>query len=404
MSERDKDAGPIKALEELLPVLPRDPGAAAHGKANFLKQASEMRAVETGKQQSRQKSIFGAIFSTPTGKRRGQAYKSLLAAVIILVFLFGGSGLTVYAAQDSLPNAGLYPLKTWSEDTVLKLVVSSPSRINYVLDFSDRRLDEMAGLVIAGQVIPEGVVLRLQDEMEQALDLAASMDDVQLIQQIERIRQRAESQLGKVDALITAAAASEQQLLLRARIRIEEQIQLCGYAQADPQGFRSLIQQRQQDRKQLSEGETGNGNGSPVHTFTPTPGGGGYGPGGGTGQQTGVGTPQATGGGYGPGPGTGEKTPLGTAQPTGGGKGPGPGTGEQTPVGTPQPTGGGTGQGPAYDEQTPAVTPQSTGGGTGPGPINGEPTPAGTPQPGEGGPGPGQQDPSVTPVKNGSAP
>jgi len=321
-----------KALAELRPTPARDPAAAARGRAVFLAQAAAAR-----KQAARQPGWFGSLFSArPRMQRRWT--NALIAAFLSIAVFFGGTATTVYAAQDSLPDQSLYPVKTWSEDAILSLTASPQARLNYTLDFTDRRIREVAELLSNGKAVPERVFTRLQDQLEQVLNLVAGMDDPTMIQDLEQIRLRAEAQLQTVAELMAGAPRSDQPILLQTHMRLQEQVQLCAMGETNPGGFKLQIQQRQQYRGGRGSGLTPTPDGNAAQTptgqtpsETPLPSGGGYGPGQGGNEATG--TP----GQYGPG--------QGGAQPTGtpGHYGPGPGSGgqEQTPQ-----QGGGSGKGP----------------------------------------------------------
>jgi hypothetical protein len=237
----------------------------------------------------------------------------------IAVF-FGGTGATVYAAQGSLPNQALYPVKTWSEDAILSLTGSAQMRLNYTLDFSDRRVAEMAGLLAAGKPIPEGVEIRFQNELDLALELAAGMDDPQAIQQLEHMRRRANAQYQMMTMMISGAPESAEPLLLRIHARLQEQIQLAAMGESDMPGFRMRLRQRFQNQGGSGEPTPGTGN-NPQ----------------GPGPMNPTNMPGPSGSGNGPGP----MGPTGMPEPSGTGMGPGP----QTPNRTPQP-GGGSGHGP----------------------------------------------------------
>ena len=243
---------------------------------------------------------------------------TLIAVVLALVVCFGGTGATVYAAQDSLPDQALYPVKTWSEDAILSLTGTPQMRLDYTLEFSDRRVAEIAGLLASGKSIPEGVETRLQNELDLALKLAAGMDDSQVIQRLAQIRKRVETQMQTMTMLMSGALESADPILLRTQARLQEQIQLATLGEADPQGFRMQIQQRFQNQGDSGEQTHGTDNNpqdpGPVNpTEMPGPSGTGNGPGPGGNQTTG--TPCQ----YGPGSHTPDRTP----QP-GGGSGQGP--------------------------------------------------------------------------------
>jgi hypothetical protein len=84
---------------------------------------------------------------------------TLIAMIVTITIVFGGAGATVYAAQGSLPDELLYTVKTWSEDARLSLVGSAQDKLGLTLDFTDRRVAEVARLQAAGKPIPEGLRL-----------------------------------------------------------------------------------------------------------------------------------------------------------------------------------------------------------------------------------------------------
>jgi hypothetical protein len=333
-----------KTLEELRIVPPRDPEAAARGKANFLKQAAGMRAAVSRKQEYRHNGWIHTLFPAFPRKERTPVFNTLMAVILAVAVFFGGAATTVYAAQDSLPNQSLYPVKTWSEDTLLSLTGSPLTRLNYELDFTDRRIAEMTSLAAAGTPIPERVITRLQNELDQALELAAGLEDIQMLQQLEQILLRAETQLQTMNALMAGAPASDQPVLLQAHARIQEQVRLCALGETDPGGFRLQIRQRQQYRGGSGIGTPGLENEPQLHGGTPMPAL--------NGPQTPGGTPMPTGNGYGPGPGNGLHNPDGTPVPTGSNSS---NPGGNQPSGTPGQYGPG-----------PQSTPQSGGSGHGP--------------------------------------
>ncbi len=332
-------------LDELQSFPPRDPVRAARGEADFLKQADEISSAVSREQETGLMGWIYTISSIFQRKERVPVLKPLFAVVIAVALLLGSTGATVYAAQDSLPDQALYPVKTWSEDALLSLAGSSGSRLMYDLDFSDRRITEIAGVLAKGNPVPEMAVTRLQNELQQALELAAGMDDPQMLQQLERIHLRAEAQLQRMTVLMSGASESAQPALLQVRNRIQQQVQLATMGQADPQGFKLQVQLHRQN-----QGGSGN--------QTPEPGNGPQEPT----MQTPAGTPMPAGDGYGPGPGNGPQGPAmqtssGTIVPPGNGNGSGMsgnqftetpgqyGPGMRSPDSTP-PSGGGAGKRP----------------------------------------------------------
>ena len=268
--------------------------------------------------------------------------KVLISAALALFVFLAASGATVYAAQDDLPGQNLYQVKTWSEDTAMNLAISNQTRLEYALDFVDRRVAEASGLISAGLEIPEQLETRLRTQMEQALHLAAGLDDTQMLQQLEQIRLRFENQFQIMNMLMTNAPEGVQPILQRIRDRFRQQVQLVELGQSDPQEFKA----------QARNGFGPNGTQYQNSTAEPGP----------NGSQNQNGSTQ-------PGP-NGTQNQMGTGEP-------GPnGSQNQNGPGEPQPT-------EAPDANNPAG-PQPTD------PSNGY--------------GPGQPQSTVTPVSNGPGP
>jgi hypothetical protein len=306
------------AFDDLQNIPPRDPQAAARGQANFLKQGAVFRQSASREADRRPNRWSDNIFPLFLRKERLPVLNTLIAIVLAVVVFFGGTGATVYAAQDSLPDQALYPVKTWSEDAILSVTGSPQMRLNYALDFSDRRVAEMSGLLAAGKTIPEGVETRLQNELDLALELIAGMDDSQAIQQLVQARQRAEAQYQMTTMLMSGAPESAEPLLLRTHACLQEQIRLASMGETDLQGFRMQIQKRFRNKGGAGEQTPGTSNnpqgpGPMSPTEMPGPSGTGNGPG------PGMNQPAGGSGQYGPG----SQMPDRTPQP-GGGAGHGP--------------------------------------------------------------------------------
>jgi hypothetical protein len=299
------------AFNDLQNIPPRSPQPAARGRANFLGQAAVFRQAVSRKADRRHNRWNNIIFPLFQRKERLPVLNTLFAVVLAMTVFFGGTGATVYAAQDSLPDQALYSVKTWSEDAILSLTGSAQMRLNYALDFSDRRVAEMADLLAAGKPIPDGVETRFQNELDLALELAAGLDDPQAIQQMVQIRQRAETQMQTMTMLMSGAPGSAGPILLMAHARLQEQIQLAVMGESDMPGFRIQIQQRPQNQGGSGEPTRGTGSnpqgpGPMSPTDMPAPSATGNGPG--------MNQPTEMPGQYGPG----SQMPDRTPQPGGG--------------------------------------------------------------------------------------
>ncbi len=370
-TENELDEHLYRLLDRARTAPPLDPQIVAQERAKFLAQGELFRSAASQTKSRRHIGWINTLVIAFQRKERIPMLHTLIAIIVTITLFFGGAGATVYAAQGSLPDEALYPIKTWSENVRLSLAGSSQGKLDLTLEFTERRVAEIVDLQASARQVPEGVVNRLQEELDAALRIAAGMNDSQMVQALEQIRLRAETQSQIMTALMAGGSGQEGQVLARIQERLQEQTQLAAGGEADPQGFRLQVRNRdRQNRPTQAPNPTQPGPNPHTPSAMPSPTGNSYGPGPGGNQATG--TP----GQYGPGEPNPSKTPL----PTGGSYGPGPGAGQQTS------TPGGYGPGPQAGTST--CTPAQNGR-SGPGP-----NPSQTPQ--VGGPETGQQNPGAT--------
>ena len=354
MTKRDDKLDPKLGalLEQLRPTPARDLQAAAKGRAKYLDEAISIRQAVSPIPSNRHTRWIDTIQTAFRRKERSPMLATLVTILLSVTLLFGGAGATVYAAQSSLPDDLLYPVKTYSEDARLDLAGGPQQQLGLSLDFTNRRVDEIAALSASGKPIPTAVVNRLQAEIEGGLQLAAGMDDTNLRRALERIQAALQHQEQKMSQVQERANLNADPALEQVRTMLHERLVEVNAGLADPQRFRLRVRQ---------------------------------------GFQGGQSTPGATpvqpgsGGGLGPGP----MNPSVTPMPGGAGPGPGP----MNPSATPLHDGTGPGPGP----MNPSATPMQNGGGPGPGPAN----PGATAAQGGNGPGPGPANPGATPMPGG---
>ena len=78
---------------------------------------------------------------------------ALAAAALVVVLGLGLDGISTAAAQ-SLPGDILYPVKIVSEELQLRLAAQPDDRLNLEALYSQRRVDEVAGLLTLGRELP----------------------------------------------------------------------------------------------------------------------------------------------------------------------------------------------------------------------------------------------------------
>ena len=125
-------------------------------------------------------------------------FTQLTTILVMVSLLFGGAGATVYAAQDSMPDDVLYPVKTVSEDVGLGLAASPQAKLNQLLRLQTRRMEEVTNLSGKGELIQQRVWSRLEKHLDDANELAASMEGEQMRQALQQIQAHNQEMLKKM--------------------------------------------------------------------------------------------------------------------------------------------------------------------------------------------------------------
>ena len=178
----------IERLEVLQRVPERDPKAAARGRARFM---SEVKGLEPAVSPSPFQRLNRWIATLPSFRMPKERYAmktTILSILIAFAILLGGGAVTAYAAQDSLPNDTLYPVKLFLEDAQYSLTSDPVDQIELLTEFANNRTDEIFTLAAEGEEVPEEVTTDLQKELQTMLILAAGLDEENLVSVLEQIR------------------------------------------------------------------------------------------------------------------------------------------------------------------------------------------------------------------------
>lgn len=368
-------------LKQLKPAAPLDPATAAAERARFMAQVNHLAKGVSLRPESRLTGWIKKITTPSRRKELSPMFSTLLTIALVIGVLFGGAGTTVYAAQNSLPDYTLYPVKTWSEQVRIRLTNSPEDQLGMVLQFTNRRMLELSEIVSQDDTIPLVWQTRFQQNLEDALQIAAGMDDPSLQQALAQIRSQAENQVQNILTLRREHPGLADQLMDQLQERLREQARLAGLGETDPQGFRQQIHDRDRLHWQTTPFPGSSATRTQTSTCTPAGTQNSFGPG------PNAGTTAGTQSQFGPGGSTYNQTP----EPSGNGYGPGLQAGD--PTKTPVTGGSGTVPGPV----NPTATPKASGGGSGSG--SGQPT--ATSQPSSGGQGSGSGQPTATAQQNG---
>jgi len=145
-------------LEEMLKVIQRtperDPAAEAQGLNRFCSEIDDMADPLAGENFLFKTSVYRFLKQPKENFNlwiRKPIISGVFAILLILIFLFGGTGITAFAAQSSLPGDILYSFKTRVEVTQANLESDPGARAQLYMFYASRRLDEIAALIEEGR-------------------------------------------------------------------------------------------------------------------------------------------------------------------------------------------------------------------------------------------------------------
>jgi hypothetical protein len=223
----------IKRLQDGVgPVPERSHRLAAQGRSRFLTLAISLRENQPAP-------WFQRIFSAG-GLNRKEKFAMFATIMIILAFLFGGTGLTAYAAQDSAPGEALYPVRLWTEDVRLALTSDPQAELALLEDYTDARFAELAEMLASGQAVDAAFSSRLLAQIDQMLEISAALSDDVMQDTLEHLRIRLMDQ----DRISWPVNDSGYGEVLRLREEIATRARLAETGVEDPVQFRLELRNR----------------------------------------------------------------------------------------------------------------------------------------------------------------
>ena len=228
-------------LDELKSASARDPQAATRARGRFLAQA-------VSASEERRHNWWMTIFQ----QKEKFAMNLIMSALVVLGLLFGGSA-TVSAAQDDLPTQPLYQIKLMSEDVRVWLASDPNLKIELLMDQVQTRTEEMAVLTLAGITPPAESSIRAQDRIQQALQLAATLDDVSMGAAIEQIRTQLQTQEQSMTQLQAGSCTECEPILQQTRDMLHTQLGQIESNLADPETSREQNQNQSQNQVRTTQ-------------------------------------------------------------------------------------------------------------------------------------------------------
>lgn len=289
----------LDRLRSLEPVPEREPHVVAAGRKAFLDQAAAAPVSRTAPPRH--------TVRTHGGRKEWQPMQALLGLLVTVAMLFGGGGVTAYAAQDALPTDWLYPVKLATEDLQFRLTADPADQVDLLSEWIDRRFQEMHDLTRAGEAVPLEANDRLERQLGLVLQTAAQVGDPEMTQLLQRLQSRLQTHLATMQQLRSAdpqgaALQAAEQAMLQTQAEIRGALE-------DPAAFRTRYgagrPETAPEQPEVTPGEPGQGSGQGDGQ------GSGQGQGTGEGQNPDAGQGAGSQGGVGPGDGTCECTAQG---------------------------------------------------------------------------------------------
>lgn len=162
----------------------------------------------------------------------------VLAAILLAFFSIGG---TVYAAQASLPDDLLYPVKLLTEDVQVGLENNPQDRMDLYTFFANRRLEEIAAQLAAGEPVSEKALARMEKHTHQMLQEASQMGGEGLENALRQIQTNLNKQNQLMEKLQKQDPGGGSPGLVNAQERIQERMLLIDNGIKEPQKFKENL-------------------------------------------------------------------------------------------------------------------------------------------------------------------
>lgn len=215
----------IREVEEMLDSfreisVKRDPIKAERSRMSFFEEINHLAVSKPTDNrltfQDQIKTWFGQ------GKEKRKMSPALISILVAITLFFGGGGIGIAAAQDSLPDTWLYPMKLTGEDIQMALTSDVQEKMNLELDFSQNRLNEIIQMIKNDQIPGDNVFTRLDNHLMTALNLAA-FTSTQNSGELTMLQNRVQEQIRLIEQQHMESNTAASAAVLRTRSILENQ-------------------------------------------------------------------------------------------------------------------------------------------------------------------------------------
>ncbi len=273
-------------LAALRPVQARDPQKAAQGRAAFLAEAEEIRPAVAPVQKTHLGVWLSALAAQIFPKKKEYHMFSVISTIILVLgVLFGGSGITLAAAQTSMPDQPLYGLKLWTEQVQFSLAGEDvESQMQLSMQFARRRMEEISAMLTNGNTSDQAVLARLQyryqAQIENTMRLAAGLpNEEEVLVALDETKDEIGIHIRKLDQdrIQGRTGVPEHAVLANIQAMLQERLQWLEAGIAEPNQLRYRLEEQLKLQAQRPvDGEeiltpTGDETETPVPSFGPGP-------------------------------------------------------------------------------------------------------------------------------------
>jgi hypothetical protein len=177
-------------------------------------------------------STINSWFNPPTSKEIKPMTILLMRAAIALLLVIASMGGTAALAANSLPDSALYPAKMAMEHVQLRLTGNPERRATQNLVMAQERVTEMVRLVEKGVDPGDAIILKLEQHLNTALQLAARLGDNSMYTILNNAQEMIRTQLQELNRVRAQVQEPCEeclcqviQLLEWAQVRVQEGLQ-----------------------------------------------------------------------------------------------------------------------------------------------------------------------------------
>jgi uncharacterized membrane protein YgcG len=141
----------------------------------------------------------------------------------VIALLFGGTGVSVVAAQSAQPQDALYSVKLKTEDFAYSLKPGPAAVFNYCLQLTQRRVNEIVYSTEARKALPDITSQRLMAHIDEAVLNSSELSDAEMLRDLGKLQIELKNQLERMETLQTDPVSRQaiQKILDNIQARID---------------------------------------------------------------------------------------------------------------------------------------------------------------------------------------